>query len=127
MTFPVKSVIGFSFSIPASSLLFFWPGLISIMMWADYGVLPESGHTAHQNQLYYDFMFVAFAAKSVWFVLLLVSVSLSILYSFYLEAEARPSSLGDWQPVLLHVFFIGFFGFLTWVTLGLMSLAAWGH
>ncbi|MEM1442844.1 MAG: hypothetical protein AAGF67_10920 [Verrucomicrobiota bacterium] len=69
-------------------------------------------------------MLGVFSAESVWSLLTLVCVSASSLFSVYLASDIRPASLGDWQPILLHLFFISAFAFLNLVTFAIVSLVA---
>lgn len=125
MQISLRSLFGFAFSVPAYTLLFLWPALLSIMICADYGPLPNAPSQNHVNRLYYDFMIATFSAEAVWSFLAILCVLSSALFSLYLSADIRPACLGDWQPILLHLFFILSFGILNLITLALLSLQGW--
>ena len=85
VTLPLKSIAGFGFSVAAYSLLFFWPALLSMMIFAEFGPMPYSSAPSQLNYLHYDFMIAAFHVETVWTLLFSVCLISAALFSSHLN------------------------------------------
>lgn len=119
----LKIALGLAIGFPPFGLLFLFGELLFFVVLFDYDFLPRDTFGTAEKEYFYDFHYFQLRAGIMWSIFVLIAACHSTYYLLTTIREVGAERLGDWQPLLLHLFLTGVFGLPCCILLLIMSFA----